>query len=215
MAATERLLSRLRLHAGSGNRRLSVPGHGSERGREAGASFTWQSLNTASVPVLDNSFQIGPAGTNGTDKMTRDLSGIYAIANDHLMTSEHFLAAVEGALAGGVRLLQYRNKAATQPADRRVAIGYELLKLCQQYQVPLLINDDLEFCAEIGAQGALGQRDGDCRSARAKLGPDAIIGITRHDSLTLAQTAAADGADYVAFGRFSPQSPNRRRRRRR
>jgi len=136
--------------------------------------------------------------------MNRHLCGIYAIANDSLMTSEHFLAAVEGALAGGVQLLQYRNKApAAQPADRRAAIGYELLELCQQYQVPLLINDDLEFCAEIGAQGVhLGQRDGDCRYARARLGPDAIIGITCHDSLTLAQTAAADGADYVAFGRF-------------
>ena len=138
--------------------------------------------------------------------MARHLSGIYAIANDSLMSPEHLLAAVEGALAGGVRLLQYRNKAAaTQPADRRVAIGYELLEICQQYQVPLLINDDLEFCAEIGAQGVhLGQRDVDCCYARARLGPDAIIGITCHDSPTLAQTAAADGADYVAFGRFFP-----------
>ena len=136
--------------------------------------------------------------------MNHHLCGIYAIANDSLVTSEHFLAAVEGALAGGVRLLQYRNKAAAaQPADRRAAIGHELLELCQQYQVPLLINDDLELCAEIGAQGVhLGQRDGDCRYARARLGPDAIIGITCHDSLTLAQNAAADGADYVAFGRF-------------
>ena len=138
--------------------------------------------------------------------MTRHLRGIYAILNDPLMTSEHFLAAVEGALAGGVRLLQYRNKAVvTQPDDRTVAIGCELLDLCKQYQVPLLINDDLEFCAEIGAQGVhLGQRDVDCCYARARLGPDAIIGITCHDSLTLAQTAAADGADYVAFGRFFP-----------
>lgn len=140
--------------------------------------------------------------------MTRHLRGIYAITNDLLMTSENFLAAVEGALAGGVRLLQYRNKAvATQPADRRVAIGCCLLELCQQYQVPLLINDDLEFCAEIGAQGVhLGQRDGDCRYARARLGPEAIIGITCHDSLKLAQTAAAEGADYVAFGRFFPSA---------
>lgn len=138
--------------------------------------------------------------------MTRHLRGIYAILNEPLMTSEHFLPAVEGALAGGVRLLQYRNKrVATQPADRRAAIGCELLDLCKQYQVPLLINDDLEFCAEIGAQGVhLGQRDGDCCYARARLGPDAIIGITCHNSLTLAQTAAADGADYVAFGRFFP-----------
>ena len=136
--------------------------------------------------------------------MTRHLRGIYAILNDPLMTSEHFLAAVEGSLAGGVQLLQYRNKAvAAQPADRTVAIGCELLDLCKQYQVPLLINDDLEFCAEIGAQGVhLGQRDVDCSYARARLGPEAIIGITCHDSLTLAQTAAADGADYVAFGRF-------------
>ena len=138
--------------------------------------------------------------------MTRHLRGIYAILNDPLMTSEHFLAAVEGALAGGVRLLQYRNKAvATQPDDKTVAIACELLDLCKQYQVPLLINDDLEFCAKIGAQGVhLGQRDVDCGYARARLGPDAIIGITCHDSLTLAQTAASDGADYVAFGSFFP-----------
>ena len=102
------------------------------------------------------------------------------------MTSEHFPVAVEGSLAGGVQLLQYRNKVvAAQPADRTVAIGCELLDLCKQYQVPLLINDDLEFCAEIGAQGVhLGQRDVDCSYARARLGPEAIIGITRHDSPT-------------------------------
>ena len=92
--------------------------------------------------------------------MTRHLRGIYAILNDPLMTSEHILAAVEGALAGGVRLVQYRNKAvAAQPADRTVAIGCELLDLCKQYQVPLLINDDLEFCAEIGAQAVMLARD--------------------------------------------------------
>ncbi len=77
--------------------------------------------------------------------------------------------------------------------------------LCQQYQVPLLINDDIELALACGAAGVhLGQSDGSHAAARAQLGADAIIGITCHDSLELAAQAQHDGADYLAFGAFFP-----------
>jgi thiamine-phosphate pyrophosphorylase len=80
-----------------------------------------------------------------------------------------------------------------------------LLALCERFSVPLIINDDMQLCADIAANGVhLGQRDGDCATARKLLGAEAIIGVTCHDSLEKAARAADAGADYVAFGRFFP-----------
>ena len=48
----------------------------------------------------------------------------------------------------------------------------------------------------------MGQGDGDVKAARDLLGAQAIIGVTCHDSLTLAEKAISEGASYIAFGRF-------------
>src|SRR5690606_41537701 len=52
--------------------------------------------------------------------------------------------------------------------------------------------------------GRIGQSDGSRAEARRILGPDAMIGVTCHDSRDLAMDAAEAGADYVAFGAFFP-----------
>lgn len=132
-----------------------------------------------------------------------DIRGLYAITDPALIPAERLLAASEAALRGGARLLQYRDKPAT-PSERR-ARAASLRDLCRDHGAVLLINDDPQLAAEIGAGGVhIGQSDGGIQRARQLLGPDAIIGVTCHSDQQLARAATEAGANYVAFGRFYP-----------
>lgn len=131
--------------------------------------------------------------------------GVYAITDETLLTAALLCERVQAALEAGLSLLQYRNK--HSPWAERVAQCQALKTLCEQFQTPFLINDDVDLCLEVGADGIhLGQGDARLRSARQRLGDSAIIGITCHNNLSLAQDAEAQGASYVAFGRFFPSS---------
>lgn len=127
------------------------------------------------------------------------LRGLYAITDSQLLSGK-FLSYVQAALEGGVTLLQYRDK--TDDESRRLREATELLKLCEQYKTRLIINDDAELAARLGVGVHLGQTDGSLPDARALLGHKAIVGATCHGRLDLAEKAKADGASYVAFGRF-------------
>jgi len=132
------------------------------------------------------------------------LFGLYAITDDNLLANR-LLPAVEAALAGGCRIVQYRSKQTDR--SELLAEANALLILCNQYGAKLFINDNAQLAAEIGSHGVhLGQEDIPIAEARALLGNKAIIGITCHDSLALALEAQQAGADYVAFGRFFSSS---------
>jgi thiamine-phosphate pyrophosphorylase len=129
------------------------------------------------------------------------MKGLYAITDTTLAAASSLLHQAEQALLGGAAVIQYRDKNG-DPAERRREAG-ELLSLCRNHGVPLLINDDVALAAEISADGVhLGQEDLDLATARKQLGPEAIIGISCYNRLALALQAQQDGADYVAFGRF-------------
>ena len=128
------------------------------------------------------------------------LSGLYVITDDKL-SGAHLLEHVQQAIEGGASLVQYRNK--TKQTAIKEMTARSLLELCRDHRVPLLINDDVELAATIGADGVhLGQTDTRLSEARQRLGASAIIGITCHASLQLATQAQQQGASYVAFGRF-------------
>lgn len=126
--------------------------------------------------------------------------GLYAITDSTLLADGKLLPYAEAALAGGVRLLQYRDKS-TDSARRRQE-ARQLQQLCARYGAQLLINDDLQLAAELGVGLHLGREDGSVSAARQRLGPDALIGATCHASLEYAHESVAAGASYVAFGRF-------------
>jgi thiamine-phosphate pyrophosphorylase len=87
----------------------------------------------------------------------------------------------------------------------RERIARELVALCRERGVPLLINDDIALAAVVGATGVhLGREDADIASARRALGARALIGVSCYNEIGRARAAAAAGADYVAFGRFFP-----------
>jgi thiamine-phosphate pyrophosphorylase len=137
------------------------------------------------------------------------LRGLYAIT-DHKLLDGHFLDYVKAALDGGVTLLQYRDK--RREDTRRLREAEKLQRLCEGYHTRLIINDDAELAARLGVGVHLGQTDGPLAPARSLLGHKAIIGATCHADLALATQAAAEGASYVAFGRFfnsatKPEAP--------
>ena len=127
------------------------------------------------------------------------LRGLYAVTDSQLLAGK-FLSYVEAALDGGVTLLQYRDKSGDE--TRRLREASALLKLCERYKTRLIINDDAEVAARLGVGVHLGQTDGSLPDARALLGHKAIVGATCHSQVELADKAKADGATYVAFGRF-------------
>jgi len=106
---------------------------------------------------------------------------------------------VRAALAGGASLVQYRNKSADSHLRLRQATA--LLALCRAFGVPLIINDYLDLCVTIDADGLhLGATDCDWAAARRLIGPNKILGASCYNQLALAKKAQADGATYVAFG---------------
>ncbi len=133
-----------------------------------------------------------------------DISGIYAITDPNLLTSERaLLDAVDCALSQGVRIIQYRDKSATPSVQ--LARAKAIHALCQQYQAISIINDSVDLMIASGADGVhLGQTDGTAALARHLLPSDAIVGITCHNDPTLALIAEQQGADYIALGRFYP-----------
>ena len=108
--------------------------------------------------------------------------------------------------------LQYRNKRA--PALQRRQQADALRSLCAMRGIPFLVNDDAALAAAVGADGVhLGEHDGAIATARALLGNDAIVGVSCYDDIQRARVAAAQGADYLAFGAFfaSATKPDARR----
>ncbi len=136
--------------------------------------------------------------------MREPLQGVYAITDTNQFKNK-LLQQVEAALIGGAKILQYRDK--SDHKSQRISEATALLQLCQQYKVPLIINDDVELAATVGADGVhLGRDDTAIQNARAKLGSEAIIGISCYNDISAALAAESAGADYVAFGRFFSSS---------
>ena len=135
--------------------------------------------------------------------MNFPISGLYAITQTDNKSNDTIVMEVEAALRGGAMVVQYRDK---QPLDAD-HLASQLLKICRQYGVPLLINDDVALAERIGADGVhIGRDDGSIERARQRLGEQAIIGVSCYDSVEHAQQAQDQGATYVAFGRFFPSS---------
>ncbi|MDS7929922.1 thiamine phosphate synthase [Acinetobacter sp. V102_4] len=125
------------------------------------------------------------------------MRGLYLITNDDPI--QLLLEKLDVALATKqVAILQYRRKK-IEKSNQPVEVE-QIKLLCEKYQVPFVINDDLELAAQFGLGVHLGQSDGEITDAKSQLPQNVIIGRTCLNSLELAQKAIADGATYIAFG---------------
>lgn len=135
--------------------------------------------------------------------MSHRLSGLYAITPGGPQAPGQLVASVAQAIRGGTRVVQYREKGSSRAG--RQATAAALVALCRDRGVPLIVNDDLELALAIGADGVhLGREDTNPRSARERLGPGALIGVSCYNCLERAVQAERLGASYVAFGSFFP-----------
>lgn len=134
--------------------------------------------------------------------MTSSNCQLYLISP--LDVSGDFPSRLDEALAAGpVAAFQFRVKGIDQHEATRLAVP--LQEICASHDVAFIVNDSIALTKRLKADGVhLGQGDGDPREARRKLGADAQIGVTCHNSRHLAMEAAEAGADYVAFGAFYP-----------
>jgi thiamine-phosphate pyrophosphorylase len=130
------------------------------------------------------------------------MKGLYIVTPDWDDTQQ-LLRVSEAALRGGAALLQYRHK--TADAALREQQARALLALCRRYRRPFIINDHVELCMALDADGLhVGGTDAAVAQVRAAVGPDKIVGASCYGSLQLARDARQAGASYVAFGGFYP-----------
>ncbi len=125
--------------------------------------------------------------------------GLYAITDSALQSGRALEQAVVRAIAGGAKVVQYRDK--SKDTERRQPEAATLVAVCRRHGVPMIVNDDVELALNTDADGVhLGREDADLSAARSRLGDRCIIGVSCYNQVALAEAAQRNGADYVAFG---------------
>lgn len=137
--------------------------------------------------------------------MQGPMQGLYLVTPNWDDT-DRLLAITEQALQAGsdnIALVQYRHKHAGPV--QRLQQASALLALCRRYGVPFIVNDFVDLCQQIDADGVhVGGTDAGVAAVRAQLGQGKIVGASCYGDLALAVAAQRDGASYVAFGGFYP-----------
>ena len=127
---------------------------------------------------------------------------LYAVTDRHWLGDRTLYEVVKESLDGGATFIQLREKKLDQ--EHFLEEAKELKKLCAEYKVPFVINDNVDIALEIDADGVhVGQSDMEAGDVRAKLGPDKIIGVSAQ---TVEQAILAEkrGADYLGVGAVFP-----------
>lgn len=131
-------------------------------------------------------------------KFNKNYLRLYAVT-DQSWTGEKTLAEqVEEALKGGVTLVQIREKEAVPDEFLKQAV--RIHHLTQKYQVPLIVNDNVQVMLGCDAEGIhIGQDDMEVAAVRGLIGPEKILGVTAK-TVDQALYAQQRGADYLGVG---------------
>ncbi|MEE1355518.1 MAG: thiamine phosphate synthase [Absicoccus porci] len=127
---------------------------------------------------------------------------LYAVTNRHWLGNQTLLEQVQEALDGGATCIQLREKQLDEENFLKEAI--EIQKLCKQYHVPFIVNDNVEIAKDMHADGIhVGQSDMEALDVRKALGNDVILGVSAQ-TVEQAKKAEAHGADYLGVGAVFP-----------
>jgi len=127
---------------------------------------------------------------------------LYAVTDRHWLGDETLYAQVEKTLKGGATFVQLREK--EMDYDSFLAEAKEIQKLCKAYQVPFVINDNVDIALAMDADGVhVGQSDMEAGDVRSKLGPDKLLGVST-ETVEEAILAEKRGADYLGVGAVFP-----------
>ena len=134
--------------------------------------------------------------------MNKDALSLYGITDRYWLNGRPLIHDVQLALEGGVTMIQLREKNLDEESFYREAI--EIKELCKKFNVPFIINDNVELAKKVDADGVhVGQNDMAAQDVRAIIGPDKILGVSTQtvDEALLAQKM---GADYLGVGAVFP-----------
>ncbi len=136
--------------------------------------------------------------------LTKDHFLLYAVTDRHWLKGRTLHCVVKESLDGGVSFVQLREKQLKE--ERFIEEAKDLKKLCHEYKVPFIINDNVDVALAIDADGVhVGQKDMEVEDVRLKLGPDKIIGVSAQ-TVQQAKLAEKRGADYLGVGAVFPTS---------
>lgn len=123
---------------------------------------------------------------------------LYAITDRTWLGDNTLADAVEEAISGGATCIQLREKYADDEEFYNIAI--DVKKITDKYNVPFIINDNVDIASKVGADGVhIGKSDEAIENARKKLGSDKIIGLSV-TTVREAVQAEKNGADYIGVG---------------
>ena len=127
---------------------------------------------------------------------------LYAVTDRRLLNGRTLREAVKQSLDGGVTFVQLREKDLDYQSF--LSEAKDIKELCREYNVPFVINDNVDIAAEVDADGVhVGQSDMEAGKVRERLGPNKIIGVSAQ-TVEQAVTAEKHGADYLGVGAVFP-----------
>lgn len=145
------------------------------------------------------------AGLRIQPERMRELLRMYLVVGSPNCRGADPLHIVEEALAGGVTLVQFREKGpGALTGEARFALALRLQDACRRKGVPFIVNDDVDLALLIGADGVhIGQDDESAGEVRARIGGRRLLGVSAHTPEE-ARRAVEQGADYLGIGPIYP-----------
>ncbi|MFJ5671661.1 thiamine phosphate synthase [Bacillus safensis] len=119
-------------------------------------------------------------------------------------TTRQPLDVVKEAIQGGITMFQFREKGEKAlQGDEKKQLACQIQALCQEANVPFIVNDDVQLAIDLDADGVhVGQEDTNAKDVRQRIG-NKILGVSTHN-LDEVKQALKDGADYVGMGPVYP-----------
>jgi thiamine-phosphate pyrophosphorylase len=141
--------------------------------------------------------------TINSDIVRRDLKLYFIMGSTNCLKNP--VEVLSEAIAGGITLFQFREKGlGSLIGQAKLDLALQLQKLCQEHNIPFIVNDDIDLAIAINADGIhVGQDDEPASSIRNWLGSHAIVGVSAH-TMEEVQQAILDGADYLGIGPIFP-----------
>lgn len=140
-------------------------------------------------------------------KFSKEMLRLYAVTDRNWVGEQTLAEQVEAVIRGGATIVQLREKSLSR--DAFLAEAKKISFLCRRYQIPFLINDNVDIALEVGADGVhVGIEDTPVAEIRRRAPSEFIIGATCK-TVEQARQAEAAGADYMGVGAVFP-SPTKK-----
>lgn len=130
--------------------------------------------------------------------VSKDNMLLYVVTDRTWLGNNKLYEQVEEIVQSGATFIQLREK--NLDYDSFVAEGREIRKITDRYNIPFVINDNIDVALAVGADGVhVGQKDLDARKCRELIGEDMILGVSAQTK-EQALLAEKSGADYIGVG---------------